>query len=241
MVQTELSREQRRWELKALAGPKQATNRAALKGPGQVLPCPLETAKAAGWWINKHPLQPSSLILFLLSLFCSQHTYTHRNWHMHVNNAHKCLHAWLPLAWLPKYILINMQALCSRVSLLVWVPADVYASGRLLCTSNCLFARAYLLLCLLFISMRFTAYLYLSKNMWRHSHTHNSSEKSLTHTQIQTHAAMSCQSLRKQETWSWENQWWNLGSTSPGLTVSENNFNYSTWRTKKPKTEQLAF
>lgn len=38
-----------------------------------------------------------------------------------------------------------------------------------------------------------------------------------------------------------DSQRWCLGSTSPGLTVSENIFNYSTWRIEKPKTEQRPF
>lgn len=43
--------------------------------------------------------------------------HTHRgNWHTHINNAHKCINAWLPSAWQPKNRLTDMQVLCSRVS-----------------------------------------------------------------------------------------------------------------------------
>lgn len=38
-----------------------------------------------------------------------------------------------------------------------------------------------------------------------------------------------------------DSQRWCFCSTSPGLTVSENIFNYSTWRIEKPKTEQRPF
>jgi len=52
---------------------------------------------------------------------------------------------------------------------------------------------------------------------------------------------MPCQSLRTHETKSRATRGDDALASRPRLTVSENIFNYSTWRTEKPKTEQKPF
>ena len=141
---------------------------------------------------------------------------------------------------------------CVCVCVCVRVPVVFF-------TSSCPCARVYSPLCLLHTVHLYVlfAHPYLSEAAWRHlACVANARQPEyiptlmpcLTQLRNHPHAkaeacgnAVSELKKTRDETLPDSQRWCLLGSTSPGLTVSENIFNYSTWRIEKPETEERPF
>lgn len=141
--------------------------------------------------------------------------HTHRNWPMHINNTHQCIHAWLPSAWQAKHRLTNVQVLCRRAS--TRVPTGARACAKVDPYSHLSRARAHPLLSLLHTVHLYAFYLpnhndsRLCRDIWpakpkpgslsTYPHScHVQHNREFTLTATQTHVAMPCQSLWKQDT-----------------------------------------
>lgn len=166
---------------------------------------------------------------------------------------HTCM---IAIGLTAQHRLSNMQAFCRRVSVIVCAyrcQSFVHPYIQLSACQSVIPCFAFFILfnyicfiCLsIFIQGCVETFGWLSQN-WAtsvHSHTHamyNPTEISPT----RQHRGMWQRHVRAYENKrveSCKTQRWCLGSPSPGLTVSENIFNYSTWQIEKPKTEQRPF